>query len=268
MDIIKTRFEEHIALAQLVAQSEIMQQVADAVAIIKKALAGGHKVLFCGNGGSAADSQHLAAEFVGRFQKERKGIAGIALTVDTSILTAVANDYGYDRVFSRQVEALGQQGDVLVGISTSGNSKNVLAAIAEAKTRGIQCIGMTAQGGGKMKDECDICIAIPCPVTARAQEMHILIGHISANWWMVNKLSQLSCTKFLAEKIQQLKIAVIGDVMLDRYFYGDVKRISPEAPVPVNKVTRITSVLGGAAKRCCQPGAPGMQGLCGRRYRR
>ena len=108
MDIIKTRFEEHIALAQLVAQSEIMQQVADAAAIIKKALAGGHKVLFCGNGGSAADSQHLAAEFVGRFQKERNGIAGIALTVDTSILTAVANDYGYDRVFSRQVEALGQ----------------------------------------------------------------------------------------------------------------------------------------------------------------
>ncbi len=178
MDIIKTRFEEHIALAQLVAQSEITQQVADAAAIIKKALAGGHKVLFCGNGGSAADSQHLAAEFVGRFQKERKGIAGIALTVDTSILTAVANDYGYDRVFSRQVEALGQSGDVLVGISTSGNSKNVLAAIAEAKAKGMQCIGMTAQGGGKMKDECDICIAIPCPVTARAQEMHILIGHI------------------------------------------------------------------------------------------
>ena len=177
MDIIKTRFEEHIALAQQVAQSGILEQVAAAAEIIKKALAGGHKVLFCGNGGSAADSQHLAAEFVG-FQKERKGIAGIALTVDTSILTAVANDYGYDRVFSRQVEALGQSGDVLVGISTSGNSKNVLAAIAEAKAKGMQCIGMTAQGGGKMKDECDICIAIPCQVTARAQEMHILIGHI------------------------------------------------------------------------------------------
>ena len=166
MDIIKTRFEEHIALAQQVAASGIMQQVAGAAD------------LFCGNGGSAADSQHLAAEFVGRFQKERKGIAGIALTVDTSILTAVANDYGYDRVFSRQVEALGQPGDVLVGISTSGNSKNVLAAIAEAKAKGMFCIGMTAEGGGKMKDECDICIAIPCPVTARAQEMHILIGHI------------------------------------------------------------------------------------------
>ena len=171
MDIIKERFAEHIALAQQVAGSGIMQQVADAAAIIKTALAGGHKVLFCGNGGSAADSQHLAAEFVGRFQKERRGIAGIALTVDTSVLTAVA-------VFSRQVEALGQPGDVLVGISTSGNSKNVLAAIAEAKAKGMSCIGMTAEGGGKMKDECDICIAIPCPVTARAQEMHILIGHI------------------------------------------------------------------------------------------
>ena len=109
MDIIKERFAEHIALAQQIAISGIMQQVADAAAIIKTALADGHKVLFCGNGGSAADSQHLAAEFVGRFQKERKGIAGIALTVDTSILTAVANDYGYDRVFSRQLKILGWQ---------------------------------------------------------------------------------------------------------------------------------------------------------------
>ncbi len=178
MDIIRERFAEHIAIAQKVAESAIVQQVEDTAAIIKKALADGHKVLFCGNGGSAADSQHLAAEFVGRFQKERQGIAGIALTVDTSILTAVANDYGYERVFSRQVEALGQPGDVLVGLSTSGNSKNVLAAIAEAKVKGMKCIGMTAEGGGKMKDECDICIAVPCPVTARAQEMHILIGHI------------------------------------------------------------------------------------------
>ena len=109
-------------------------------------LQNGKKVLFCGNGGSAADSQHLAAEFVGRFQKERNGLPAIALTVDTSILTAVANDYGYDTVFARQVQALGSAGDVLVGLSTSGNSKNVLAAIDVAKTKGIQCIGMTAQG--------------------------------------------------------------------------------------------------------------------------
>lgn len=178
MDIIKQRFEEHIALAQVVATSGILEQVATSAELIKAALATGNKVLFCGNGGSAADSQHLAAEFVGRFQKERKGLPSIALTVDTSILTAVANDYGYDTVFARQVQALGAQGDVLVGLSTSGNSKNVLAAIAVAKEKGMRVIGFTAEGGGKMASECDVCIAVPTPVTARAQEMHILMGHI------------------------------------------------------------------------------------------
>ena len=152
----------------LAAASELLLKTAKAKKII----------LVAGNGGSAADSQHLAAEFVGRFQKERNGLPAIALTVDTSILTAVANDYGYDTVFARQVQALGSAGDVLVGLSTSGNSKNVLAAIDVAKTKGIQCIGMTAQGGGKMAEVCDICMAVPCPVTARAQEIHILIGHI------------------------------------------------------------------------------------------
>lgn len=178
MEIIKQRFAEHIALAQQVAASGILEQVAASAAIIKKALKNGNKVLFCGNGGSAADSQHLAAEFVGRFQKERDGLPAIALTVDTSILTAVANDYGYDTVFARQVQALGNNGDVLVGLSTSGNSKNVLAAIEAAQAKGMQCIGLTAQGGGKMAEVCDICMAVPCPVTARTQEIHILIGHI------------------------------------------------------------------------------------------
>ena len=178
METIKQRFAEHIILAQQVAESRILEQVAESAEIIRRALQNGKKVLFCGNGGSAADSQHLAAEFVGRFQKERNGLPAIALTVDTSILTAVANDYGYDTVFARQVQALGNTGDVLVGLSTSGNSKNVLAAIDVAKTKGIQCIGMTAQGGGKMAEVCDICMAVPCPVTARAQEIHILIGHI------------------------------------------------------------------------------------------
>ena len=176
MEIIKQRFAEHITLAQQVAESRILEQVAASAEIIRQALRNGKKVLFCG--GSAADSQHLAAEFVGRFQKERNGLPAIALTVDTSILTAVANDYGYDTVFARQVQALGNTGDVLVGLSTSGNSKNVLAAIDVAKAKGIQCIGMTAQGGGKMAEVCDICMAVPCPVTARAQEIHILIGHI------------------------------------------------------------------------------------------
>lgn len=147
METIKQRFAEHITLTQQVAESRILEQVAASAEIIRRALQNGNKVLFCGNGGSAADSQHLAAEFVGRFQKERNGLPAIALTVDTSILTAVANDYGYDTVFARQVQALGNTGDVLVGLSTSGNSKNVLAAIDVAKTKGIQCIG--ADGSGR-----------------------------------------------------------------------------------------------------------------------
>lgn len=176
--IIKERFEEHIAVAQLVMQSEILEQVNRISKVIKEALADGNKVLFCGNGGSAADSQHLAAEFVGRFQKERQGLPAIALTVDTSILTAVGNDYGFDKVFVRQVEALAKNGDVLIGISTSGNSGNVVQAVELAKQKGVYCVGMTAEGGGKLLQLCDECIAVPAKVTARAQEMHILIGHI------------------------------------------------------------------------------------------
>ena len=160
-NIIKQRFLDHLEVAQAVMDSEILGQIETIAGAIKKALAEGHKVLFCGNGGSAADSQHLAAEFVGRFQKERRGLPAIALTVDTSILTAVGNDYGYDKVFVRQVEALAQSGDVLVGISTSGNSPNVVAAIELAKTTGVYCVGMTAAGGGTMATLCDECIAVP-----------------------------------------------------------------------------------------------------------
>ena len=176
--IIKQRLADHLNVLQKLKDSDLPEKLETCAKYVEKALADGHKVLFCGNGGSAADSQHLAAEFVGRFQKERKGLPAIALTVDTSILTAVANDYGYDTVFARQVQALGEPGDVLVGISTSGNSKNVLLAIEEARAKGITCIGMTAEGGGKMAAACDICLAVPAKVTARAQEMHILMGHI------------------------------------------------------------------------------------------
>ena len=176
--IIEQRLTEHLETLQKLKASDLPQKLEKCAACVEKALSGGHKVLFCGNGGSAADSQHLAAEFVGRFQKERKGLPAIALTVDTSILTSVANDYGYEAVFARQVQALGERGDVLIGISTSGNSKNVLLAIEEAKEKGITCIGMTAEGGGKMADACDICLEVPVRVTARAQEMHILMGHI------------------------------------------------------------------------------------------
>lgn len=177
-NIIKQRFLDHQEVLQAVMDSDLLGKLAIIAEEIKKALANGHKVLFCGNGGSAADSQHLAAEFVGRFQKERKGLPAIALTVDTSILTAVGNDYGYNKVFVRQVEALAQAGDVLVGISTSGNSGNVIEAIELAKEKGVYCVGMTAYGGGKMANLCDQCLAVPCKVTARAQEMHILMGHI------------------------------------------------------------------------------------------
>ena len=176
--IIEQRLSDHLEVLQKVMASDLPQKLANCAAFVEKALAEGHKVLFCGNGGSAADSQHLAAEFVGRFQKERKGLPAVALTVDTSILTAIANDYGYETVFARQVQALGEPGDVLIGISTSGNSKNVLLAIEEAKTKGMACIGMTAAGGGKMAEACDICLAVPAKVTARAQAMHILMGHM------------------------------------------------------------------------------------------
>jgi len=176
--IIKQRFIEHKEVVVAVANSDVLSKIEIVAMVIKNALNNGKKVLFCGNGGSAADSQHLAAEFVGRFQKERQGLPAIALTVDTSILTAVGNDYGFDKVFARQVQALGNEGDVLIGISTSGTSPNVIAAVELAKTKGIYCVGMTADNGAKMAELCDECIVVPAKITARAQEMHILIGHI------------------------------------------------------------------------------------------
>lgn len=176
MNLVEQRMADHAAV--LAATKALAPDIERAGILIRDALAGGHKILFCGNGGSAADSQHLAAEIVGRFQKERPSLPALALTVDTSVLTAVANDYGYDTVFSRQVEGLGNDGDVLVGISTSGNSKNVIAAIEAARKKQMKVIGFTGMGGGKMADLCDVCLAVPSKVTARTQEMHIMMGHI------------------------------------------------------------------------------------------
>lgn len=176
MSLVTQRMKDHAAVLE--ATMDLIPDIEKAGALFKEALASGHKILFCGNGGSAADSQHLAAEIVGRFQKERRPFPALALTVDTSILTAVGNDYGFDTVFARQVRALGEKGDILVGISTSGNSQNVLEAIEAARKKGLTVIGMTACGGGKMKEACDICLSVPAKVTARAQEMHIMIGHI------------------------------------------------------------------------------------------
>lgn len=138
----------------------------------------GKKVLFFGNGGSASDSQHIAAEFVGRYEKERRALAAIALTTDTSILTAIGNDYGFDKIFVRQIEALGQKGDIAFALSTSGNSKNVILAVQKAKELGLYTIGFMGRDGGQMKSLVDLAIVIPSQKTARIQESHIMIGHI------------------------------------------------------------------------------------------
>lgn len=146
--------------------------------IITDAILHGKKILLAGNGGSAADAQHIAAEFTGRFVKERKPLAAIALNTDTSALTSIGNDYGYEYVFDRQVQALAQPGDVLIAISTSGNSPSILRALTAAERIGCKTIGLSGKGGGKMTALCDLNIVIPDDVTARIQEMHILIGHI------------------------------------------------------------------------------------------
>ncbi len=175
--VITARIAEHMSIAQKL-QAHHASQLEEIAHIMAFSLKTGGKIMFCGNGGSAADAQHLAAEFVGRFQIERRGLPAIALTTDTSILTAVGNDYGFDRIFARQVEALGRRGDVLIAFSTSGNSPNVLAAIENAREKNIPCIGFTARGGGEMAQVCDVCVSVDTGVTARAQEMHILLGHI------------------------------------------------------------------------------------------
>jgi len=166
---------EHLAMCQHLAALDA--HVDQAINACVYSLRGGGKLMLCGNGGSAADSQHLAAEFTGRFIKDRPPIAAIALSTDTSALTCIANDYSFDAIFARQVLAIGKPGDCLIAISTSGNSGNVLAAVAAAKALGITCIGLLGRDGGKLKAECDIAIVVPSQVTARIQEAHILIGH-------------------------------------------------------------------------------------------
>ncbi|MBL9018720.1 MAG: SIS domain-containing protein [Myxococcales bacterium] len=152
--------------------------IARAAELMRDAVLGGKKVLLCGNGGSAADAQHIAAELVGRFVIERRPLPAVALTTDTSALTAIANDYGYDLVFSRQVEALGTAGDVLIAITTSGSSKNVVAAVESARKLGMKVIALTGAKGAAFVASCDAGVAVPSSVTARVQECHILIGHL------------------------------------------------------------------------------------------
>ncbi len=176
MDFVKV-IEEHEAAVRLVKEN-LLSDLEVMAKICKEAIKNDKKILFCGNGGSAADSQHLAAEFVGRFVKERQGLPAIALTTDTSILTAIGNDYGYDDVFRRQVEALGREGDVLVGISTSGNSANVVKAFKQAKAQGMKVLALTGAKSSKMSELADVTIKVPAPITARVQECHIMIGHM------------------------------------------------------------------------------------------
>ncbi|MFH0839441.1 MAG: D-sedoheptulose 7-phosphate isomerase [Candidatus Omnitrophota bacterium] len=150
------------------------------VSVIVDCISGGGKILLFGNGGSAADSQHIAAEFVGRFRAERRALPAVALTTNTSILTALSNDYGYDISFKRQIEALGNKNDVAIAISTSGNAKNVIEAVKEAKQKGVKTIALTGKDGGALAKLCDVVIIAASNDTARIQETHILIGHIIA----------------------------------------------------------------------------------------
>ena len=174
--MIKSELEGHLATikATFALEADIKKACETAVATLK---AGG-KILLCGNGGSAADAQHIAAELTGRYKTERGALAGIALTTDTSALTAIGNDYGYEFVFSRQLEALGREGDLLIAISTSGNSGNVLKALELARKIGIKTIGLSGRTGGAMNELCELNLVVPSNDTPRIQEIHIMIGHI------------------------------------------------------------------------------------------
>ena len=175
--IAKASLSEHQQVFRAVVDSEIgtIEACAD---LIFETFRAGKKVLLCGNGGSAADAQHIAAEFVGRYETERRALPSIALTTDTSALTALANDYDFERIFARQVDALASEGDLLIAISTSGNSRNVIAAVMAARSRGCKILGMTGAAGKKLASLADACIMVPSERTARIQEAHITIAHI------------------------------------------------------------------------------------------
>ena len=173
---IETQFNElSDDVKKLASQSSQVLEIAE---ICTAALKNGHKIIWCGNGGSAAQSQHLAAELVGRYKLNRPAMNSISLTVDTSNLTAIGNDYGYDVVFSRQLEGVGQKGDVLVGLSTSGNSKNVVLAFEQAQKMGIITVALVGAKGGMMKDMADYSLCVPATTSAHIQEMHIATGHL------------------------------------------------------------------------------------------
>lgn len=175
---------------QLLADSALLARIEEAAGLIVKAYRSGNKTLFCGNGGSAADAQHLAAELSGKFYIDRPPIQAEACHVNSSFMTAVSNDYGFDKAYARYIEAVGKKGDVLVAISTSGNSENVLHALSQAHQCGFSCIVLTGLTGGRMAEKADILINVPSEDTPRIQEAHILIGHIiceMAEWELFGK---------------------------------------------------------------------------------
>jgi len=163
---------------RLLADENLLKRICDTVDVIVNAFKNGNRIYFCGNGGSAADAQHLAAEFSGRFYTDRKALPAEALHCNTSYLTAVANDYSFDEIYSRLIDGIGEQGDVLVGLSTSGNSANIIKAFETAKKKAMITVGFTGETGGKMKSLCDHLINIPSTDTPRIQESHIMVGHI------------------------------------------------------------------------------------------
>jgi D-sedoheptulose 7-phosphate isomerase len=175
--LLEQEFEQHKSVVEATART-IRRDFGQALMLMEQSLRQGGKLLLFGNGGSAADAQHIAAELVIRYKSNRKAIAAIALTTDTSTLTACGNDLGFDALFERQIEALGRRGDVAIGISTSGKSPNVLRGLKQARHDGLKTVGLTGGTGGEMAAVCDSMITVPSPVTARIQEMHITIGHM------------------------------------------------------------------------------------------
>lgn len=178
-EYISNQVKKSIDVKQkLLDSQELMNLIQEVALKCVEVYKNGNKTLIAGNGGSAADAQHIAGEFVSRFYFDRPGLASMALTTDTSIMTAIGNDYGYEKLFSRQVQANGVKGDLFIGISTSGNSANVIEALKECKKKGITTVGLTGEKGGKMAEMCDFCIRVPSNETPRVQEVHILIGHV------------------------------------------------------------------------------------------
>ncbi|HYD18280.1 MAG TPA: D-sedoheptulose 7-phosphate isomerase [Patescibacteria group bacterium] len=181
----QSEFDEHLAVTAA-TQDQLAPAFEKLLDTATRAIEGGNKIFFFGNGGSASDAQHLATELSARYKKDRKAIAAVSLATDTSALTAIGNDYGFDYVFARQLEALGKKGDVAIGITTSGNSANVIRAFEECRKQGITTVGFTGATGGKIKPLCDILINVPSTTTARIQEMHITLGQMFCGGLEIN----------------------------------------------------------------------------------